>query len=67
MKKVYEETGKYLYDISKIILGVAVITPIFKDGGGYSIIAISVSAISFIAGAYLLHKGDNYGTSNSRS
>jgi len=44
MKKVYEETGKYLYDISKIVLGVAVIT------------AICVSAVSFIVGAYFLHK-----------
>ena len=58
MKKVYEETGKYLYDISKIVLGVAVITPIFK-GGSYSIIAICVSALSFIAGAFFLHKGEN--------
>jgi hypothetical protein len=32
MKKIYKETGKYLYDISKIILGVAIITLIFKDG-----------------------------------
>jgi len=66
MKEVYIETGKYLYDISKIILGVAVITPIFK-GGSYSITAICVSAISFICGAYLLHKGGNYDFSNSRS
>ena len=64
MKKVYEETGKYLYDISKIVLGVAVITPIFK-GGDYSIVAIFASAFSFIAGAYLLHKGENYESGNS--
>ena len=44
MKKVYEETGKYLYDISKIVLGVSVITPIFK-GGDYSIPAIGVSVM----------------------
>jgi len=66
MKKVYEETGKYLYDISKIVLGVAVITPIFK-GGSYSITAICVSAVSFIVGAYFLHKGDNYESSDNRT
>jgi hypothetical protein len=66
MKKVYEETGKYLYDISKIILGVAVITPIFKNDS-LSVVAIVVSALVFITGAYFLHKGDNYGTSNSRN
>jgi hypothetical protein len=66
IKKVYKETGKYLYDISKIIVGIAVITPIFK-GGNYSIVAIASSAIVFIIGAYLLNKGDNYGVSNSRN
>jgi hypothetical protein len=66
MKRVYEETGKYLYDISKIILGVAVITPVFK-GGSYSVIAIGISALSFVVGAYFLHKGENYGTSTSRT
>ena len=54
MRKVYEETGKYLFDISKIILGIAVITPIFK-GGNYSIPAIGVSLVAYIIGAYFLH------------
>jgi hypothetical protein len=66
MKKIYEETGKYLYDVSKIILGVAVITPVFKDES-FSIIAVAVSAIAFVSGAYLFHKGEKYGDSNSRT
>lgn len=35
-------------------------------GGEYSILAICASAISFMAGAYLFHKGENYGISNNR-
>jgi len=65
MKRVYEETGKYLYDVSKIILAVAVITPLVK-GGDYSILAILGSILIFSTGAYLIHKGDNYGPSNNR-
>lgn len=57
MKKVYTETGKYLYDISKITLGLAVITPLVK-GGGVSIIALIASFVIFIAGAYFIHKGE---------
>jgi len=57
MKKVYAETGKYLYDISKITLGVAVITPLVK-GGSMSIVALGISFAIFIAGAFLIKKGE---------
>ena len=50
MKKVYLETGKYLYDISKITLGVAVITPLVKGG--------NISFIAFAIGAYLIKQGE---------
>ena len=57
MKKVYIETGKYLFDISKITLGIAVITPLVK-GGDISIIAFIMSFVAFAIGAYLINKGD---------
>jgi len=57
MKKVYTETGKYLYDISKITLGVAVITPLVK-GGNISLVALGISFIAFAVGAYLIKKGE---------
>jgi len=57
MKKVYAETGKYFYDISKIVLGLAVITPLIK-GGDLSITALGISFAMFIAGAYLIKKGE---------
>jgi hypothetical protein len=57
MKKVYTETGKYLYDISKITLGLAVITPLIK-GGSVNTYAVLVSALLFLGGAILIHKGD---------
>ena len=31
MNNLLKETGKYLYDISKIVLGLAVVTPLIKD------------------------------------
>ena len=57
MKKVYTETGKYLYDISKIVLGLAVITPLIKDES-MSISALGISFAVFIVGAYFIKKGD---------
>ena len=57
MKKVYIETGKYLFDISKITLGIAVITPLVK-GGGISITAFIMSFIAYVIGAFLISKGE---------
>jgi len=57
MKKVYTETGKYLYDISKIVLGLAVITPLIKDES-MSIIALGLSFVIFSLGAFFIKKGE---------
>jgi len=57
MKKVFAETGKYLYDISKIILGLVVITPLLKDES-ISITALSISFGAFLVGAYFIKKGE---------
>jgi len=57
MKKVYAETGKYLYDISKIVLGLAVITPLIKDEN-MSMIALGSSFGIFSLGAFFIKKGE---------
>ena len=56
MKGFLKETGKYLYDISKIILGLAVITPIVKDES-VSVVAIAVAISIFAVGAFMVYKG----------
>ena len=61
MQKVYTETGKYLYDLSKITLGLAVITPLIK-GGDVNAYAIFASALLFFSGAIFIHKGENNDT-----
>ncbi len=57
MKKVYAETGKYLYDISKIVLGLAVITPLIKNES-MSMIALVSSFVIFSLGAFFIKKGE---------
>ena len=57
MKKVYAETGKYLYDISKIVLGLAVITPLIKNES-MSMIALGSSFVIFALGAFFIKKGE---------
>jgi len=57
MKNLYIETGKYLYDISKIILGLAIVTPMIKDEQ-ISVFAIILVVIVFSVGAVLIKKGE---------
>lgn len=57
MKNLYIETGKYLYDISKIILGLAIVTPMIKDEQ-ISVFAILLVVIVFSVGAVLIKKGE---------
>jgi len=59
MKDLLKETGKYLYDISKIILGVAIVTPLVK-GGSVSVAGIFIASAAFAACAYLIPKGGEY-------
>lgn len=56
MNEFLKETGKYLYDISKIILGLAIITPLIK-GDEISPIPISVALIIFVIGGFMIYKG----------
>lgn len=56
MIDLFKEVGKYLFDISKIVLGLAIVTPLVKDGGisAYPIIA---SLVAFLTGATLIFLG----------
>ncbi len=57
MKDLFKETGKYLYDISKIVLGLAVVTPLIKDEP-VSIGAILTALVIFSTGAVMIYKGN---------
>jgi hypothetical protein len=57
MKDLLKETGKYLYDISKIILGVGVIAPILNNNTIHISVIIAPFCI-FLSGAYLIYKGE---------
>ena len=56
MKELLKELGKYFFDISKIVLAIAVLTPLVKSGS-YNYYAISGAGILFILGAYITYKG----------
>jgi len=56
MKHLLKELGKYFFDVSKIILAVAVITPIAKEIP-VSIGALLLASVLFVVGAVLTHKG----------
>jgi len=56
MKDLLKELGKYFFDISKIVLAIAVLTPLVKSGC-YNYYAIGGAGILFILGAYITYKG----------
>lgn len=56
MKDLFKEIGKYLFDISKIVLGLAIVTPLVKDGN-LSIYPILISLLLFSSGATLIYLG----------
>ena len=56
MNDFLKETGKYLYDISKIVLGLGIITPFIK-GTEISLYPIIASFIIFTMGAFMIYKG----------
>ena len=51
-----KETGKYLYDISKIVLIIGIVTPLIKDED-ISLWPIAVAANLFIIGALMIYEG----------
>ena len=58
MKDLLKELGKYFFDISKIVLAIAVLTPLVKSGS-YNYYAIGGAGVLFILGAYITYKGVN--------
>jgi len=56
MKDFLKESGKYLYDISKIILGLGIITPLLKNEA-ISIYPIFMTLVVFGIGAILIYRG----------
>ena len=55
-KETIKEAGKLLLDFTKIIVAVAIITPLVKSGK-MEIAPFIFAAISAISGLYLINKG----------
>ena len=56
MRHVLKKVGKYFFDISKIVLAVAVITPVVK-GSKVSVSALFFAGFLFVAGTVFAYKG----------
>jgi len=55
-KETFKEMGKYLLDISKILLALAMITPLMKDES-IPFIVIVLFIVLVVTGTYLTNKG----------
>ncbi len=55
-KETLKEIGKYLLDISKILIALALITPVLKDNS-ISYVAIALVMILSLIGFYFTNKG----------
>ena len=55
-KEAIRELGKFILDITKIIVAIAVITP-FVKGGGIEIVPIIASVVMAGIGIYIINKG----------
>ncbi len=55
-KETLKEIGKYLLDISKILIALALITPLLKDNS-ISYVAIGLVMILSLIGFYFTNKG----------
>jgi hypothetical protein len=54
--EVFNDFGRYLMDASKVVLGVAVLTPIFKDSSIETtklVVGIVASLSIFISGSFI--------------
>ncbi|GHS86720.1 hypothetical protein FACS189487_01510 [Campylobacterota bacterium] len=54
---IWREAGKYLIDASKIILGVAILSPIFKDGVIPAFAVFVAAFILLVFGLYCVKEG----------
>jgi hypothetical protein len=57
-RETIKETGKLLLDMTKIIVAVAIIAPLVKEGEFY-ISPLILSFVTASAGLYLIDKGSN--------
>jgi len=55
-KEAIKELGKFILDLSKILIAVVVVAP-FVKGGNLEIFPIVVSAVTSSLGMYLINKG----------
>jgi len=56
MRKIYEETGKYFYDVSKVVLAIGGLTPFF-NGGKFSFSVVFVAGLLWASGTYIYYLG----------
>ena len=56
MNNLLKELGKYFFDISKLLLGVAIITPLIKNKD-ISIISVIMAVMMFLLGIIFTYKG----------
>lgn len=57
-KETLKEIGKYHLDVSKILMALAVISPVVKEGS-ISYWVVLVIAVIFTVGVILINKGSN--------
>jgi len=55
-KETLKESGKYILDLSKIVIAMAVITPFVKDSH-FEIAPLIIAGASSLVGLYLINKG----------
>lgn len=55
-KETLKEAGKLLYDFAKIIVAIALITPLAK-GENLSLYTVAVAILIVLMGTYLINKG----------
>jgi len=55
-KETLKEAGKFILDLSKIMIAIAVITPFVKDSH-FEISPLIITGFSSTVGLYLINKG----------
>jgi len=55
-RETLKEAGKFILDLSKIMIAIAVITPFVKDSH-FEILPLIIAGFSSTVGLYLINKG----------
>lgn len=56
-KETIKENGKACFDIAKVLIAVAIVAPLVKDEGKFSIFSFVLVAVFAVAGNYLFDQG----------